>query len=47
MSFYSDEELARLGLKSYGKDVKISRNASFYGASNIALYIVEREDIPV
>ena len=23
--------------KSYGKDVKISRNASFYGASNIAI----------
>ncbi len=29
-SFYSDEELPFLGLKSYGKSVKISRFARFY-----------------
>ncbi|MCM1327157.1 MAG: acyltransferase [Bacteroidales bacterium] len=31
-SFYSEEELAGLGLKSYGKDVLISRNAVLYQA---------------
>lgn len=29
-SFYSEEELASLGLKRYGKDVLISRNAVLY-----------------
>lgn len=29
-SFYTEEELATLGLKSYGKDVKISRFARIF-----------------
>ena len=36
-SFYSDEELARLGLKKFGKNVLISRKASIYGAENITV----------
>ncbi len=36
-SFYSEEELINLGLKSYGSNVRISRNACFYGASNISV----------
>lgn len=36
-SFYSEEELKGLGLKKYGKNVLISRNAKFYGASNIEI----------
>lgn len=36
-SFYSEEELKELGLKSYGKDVKISRNAYFYGVDKISV----------
>src|SRR5574344_1046943 len=36
-SFYSREELATLGLKSYGEDVLISRNASIYGAEHISV----------
>ena len=36
-SFYTDEELAGLGLKSYGSNVLISRKASIYGAENISL----------
>lgn len=36
-SYYSGEELAALGLKSYGKDVLISRKASIYGAGEISL----------
>lgn len=36
-SFYSKEELAQLGLKSYGADVKISRFARIYGAQNISI----------
>lgn len=36
-SFYSEEELAELGLKSYGEDVLISRKCSIYGAANIEL----------
>jgi galactoside O-acetyltransferase len=35
ISFYSEEELKMLGLKSYGKDVLISRKVSIYGAENI------------
>ena len=36
-SFYSEEELAQLGLKSYGKNVRISRKTSIYGVGNISL----------
>lgn len=36
-SFYSDEELAGLGLKSFGSNVLISRKASIYGAENISI----------
>jgi galactoside O-acetyltransferase len=36
-SFYNKTELAKLGLKSYGRNVLISREASFYGAGNIVL----------
>lgn len=34
-SFYSEIELKELGLKSFGKNVLISRKASLYGTSNI------------
>lgn len=36
-SFYSGEELKNLGLKSYGKNVLISRKCSIYGSSNISI----------
>lgn len=36
-SFYSEQELKKLGLKSYGRNVKISRHACFYGAANISI----------
>ena len=36
-SFYSDEELLSMGFKTIGKDCKISRNAKFYGISNISM----------
>ena len=36
-SFYTREELAELGLKSYGENVLISRKASFYAADKIEL----------
>lgn len=36
-SFLSPEELAQLGLKSYGAKVLISRKASFYGAEHIVI----------
>ena len=36
-SFYSKEELAALGLKAFGRDVRISRKASLYGAEHISL----------
>lgn len=36
-SYYTEEELKGLGLKSYGKNVYISRHAQFYGASRISL----------
>lgn len=36
-SFYSEEELSQLGLKSYGMDVKISRFARIYGAEQITI----------
>lgn len=36
-SFYTSYELAELGLKSYGKNVLISRKASIYGAEQITI----------
>lgn len=36
-SFYTEEELAGLGLKSYGKKVLISRKCSIYGANQISI----------
>ena len=36
-SFYTNEELKELGLKSFGKKVLISRNAQIYCASNIEI----------
>jgi|GEM_PF-177806 len=35
MGFYSEIELRSLGLRSYGKDVKISKLASLHGCGNI------------
>lgn len=37
LSYYSEEELATLGLKSYGKDVRLSRKASLYGVGGISI----------
>lgn len=36
-SYYSDEELAQLGLASYGNNVRLSRKASLYGVGNISI----------
>ena len=36
-SYYSEEELEKIGFKSYGRDVLISRKASIYGAENISI----------
>lgn len=36
-SFYSDRELTEIGFKSLGKNVKISRKTSIYGAERIAI----------
>ena len=36
-SFYSEEELSRVGFQSYGKNVLVSRKVSIYGASEISL----------
>lgn len=36
-SFYTEEELQGLGLKSCGKNVLISRKTSVYGAENISI----------
>ena len=36
-SFYSQEELSHVGLKSYGHNVLISRKCSIYGAAGITL----------
>lgn len=36
-SFYSDEELKTLGLKSFGTNVLISRKVSIYGANRIEI----------
>lgn len=37
VSFYSREELCKLGFKSVGHNVLISRKASIYGASNMSI----------
>lgn len=37
MSFYTRDELASLGLKSFGEDVRISKKASLYNPGNISL----------
>ena len=36
-NFYTEEELVNLGLKSFGKNVLISRKCSIYGANNISV----------
>ena len=36
-SFYNEEEIVKLGLKKYGKNVLISRKASFYSPELIQL----------
>lgn len=36
-SFYTDKELKKIGLKSYGGDVLISKKTSFYNPSQISL----------
>lgn len=36
-SFMTREELENLGLKSFGENVLISRNATIYGAANISI----------
>lgn len=36
-SYYTEEELAQLGLMHYGRKVKISRKASLYGVSKISI----------
>lgn len=36
-SFYSEQELVTLGLKKYGENVLISRNACIYGSKNIEI----------
>lgn len=36
-SYYSNEELYRLGLKAYGDNVLISRKSSIYGADKIVI----------
>lgn len=36
-SFYSEKELSDLGLKSYGKNVRISRYARIYSPGNISI----------
>lgn len=36
-NFYTEDELKELGLKSFGKNVLISRKCSIYGANNIAI----------
>lgn len=36
-SFYTEQELETLGLKSYGSNVKISRKSSIYGAEHIVI----------
>jgi len=44
MTFYSQAELQDLGLKSVGRDVKLSKNCSLYGASSIEIGDYSRID---
>lgn len=37
MSFYTESELAGIGLRSFGENVLLSRKASIYGAENIEI----------
>jgi dTDP-4-amino-4,6-dideoxy-D-glucose acyltransferase len=37
MSYYSDDELLTMGFRSLGKDVRLSRKSSVYGAKNISI----------
>lgn len=37
MAFYTEEELQAFGFKSLGKNIKLSKLASIYGASNISI----------
>lgn len=36
-SFYSEEELKKIGFKNYGKNVLVSKKTSIYGANNIII----------
>ena len=36
-SFYTKEELAQLGLKTYGQNVSVSRNCRIYSPENVSL----------
>ncbi len=36
-SFYSENELAEIGFKSFGQNVMISKKASIYGAGSIEI----------
>lgn len=36
-TFYSEEELGKIGIKKYGKDIKISRNAVLYSPELLEL----------
>lgn len=36
-NFYTEQELSELGLKSFGKNVLISRKCSIYGADNVTI----------
>lgn len=37
VSFYTEEELKKIGFLTFGEDVKISRKASIYGANQIQI----------
>lgn len=37
MGFYNDSEIRALGFKAVGQNVKLSKNASFYGCENIEI----------
>ena len=36
-TFYNEEELGKIGIKKYGKDIKISRNAVLYSPELLEL----------
>lgn len=36
-SFYSEDELKKIGFKSYGKNFLLSKNTQIYGASNMVI----------